>query len=294
MAFDQYVGTANLRTAYYDKTVKGFAERAYKFKQAVTISSTSAWKNYFFRESASALTGHADNAVKGIPRGADFPEAVAIWERVQSVIEKYGLSSYVFWEDIISDDVDVRERTMYKIAEAVAKSVDDVIWDTLTESRVPTNINSLAVAGSGMAGRFWDVSSAAIIDDLLQAKQKIGKYNYDTSNLMLFVSPKDYRSILNYLAEKGAQFPDMGSQVARNGQQGTIAGMQIVVSNSVTASWALVVVPKVCGTWKSLYPLSTDAVEEKFKGVKLTAVELGVAQLTDPRACCAIYATQKP
>lgn len=287
MAFDQEIGTANLRASFYEKAIKGFAERAYKFKQAVTISPTSAWKNFFFRESNTPLAGQSGNAIKGIPRGAEFPQAAVSWERVQATIDKYGVEDNIFWEDIISDEIDVRDRTLIRIAEGVAKAVDDEIFNVLTESRVPTNIQSVAIA----AGYSWDTASAAIIDDLLQAKQKIAEYNYDVSDLMCFVNPKDYRSIMNYLAGKGAQFPNIGNNVASNGENGKLCGITLIMSNSCTASYALVVVPKRCGTWKELVPLQTTTKEDPYKSLTIRSVEMGVTQLTDPKAVVLISNT---
>jgi hypothetical protein len=293
MAFEE-VAQSTIRGTYYDKVVKGFADRAYKFKQAVTISTTGAWTNYFYRGSTGVLAGQTGNSQKGLPRGADFPQASISWERVSSVIEKYGLEENIPWEDIISDEIDVETRTLMKIAEGVAKAVDDSIWDTLTENRTTTlgQISSMAITGA--TGKYWDVASAAIIDDLLQAQQKIAENNYPTTDLMLFVSPKDKRSIMNYLAEKGAQFPMIATGVVDNGVIGKLAGMTIIESNSVTASYALVVVPKRCATWKELVPLSTDSKEDKFKSKTYRAVELGVTQLTDPKCCVLIKGTQSP
>lgn len=280
-----------LRKSFYDKAVKQIAARAYKFKQAVAIISSDAWKNYFWRETTTVLDGTATtNPVKGIPRGAPFPNATGEWTRILTTIEKYGLEDTIPYEDIISNDVDVKNRTIIKISEGVAKAVDDEIWDELTESRAPSAIQSFTVTKTEP----WNTASAAIIDDLLQARQLIATENYPTNNLMCFVSPKDYRSIMNYLAEKGAQFPAVGEKIADNGRAGKVAGIQLVESNSVTASYALVVVPKRCATWKQMLPLSTDVVERKFKDTTITACEMGVTQLTDPKAVVLIKGTDYP
>ena len=86
------------------------------------------------------------------------------------------------------------------MTEGVVKAVDDQIWDDLTESRA---LNGVIQSFAIVDGRFWDVSSAAIIDDLMKAKQLISENgNYDTSNLMCFISPRDERSIKNYLATR--------------------------------------------------------------------------------------------
>ncbi len=289
MTFNQQVGTAELRKEVVDKVIKGFATQAYKFKQAVSVSTTNAWKNTYFRESSAALTGPTGNAIKGIPRGANFPQAVVEWEKVETFIEKYGLEDNIFWEDIITNDIDVQSRTLFRISEGVVKAVDDEIWDVLTEGQSPTNIHEIDLFGTGQ----WDkAASAAIIDNLMEAKQRIGQYNYPTNNLMCFISEKDHRSIVTYLADSGAQFPSVGEDMARNGRIGKIVGINLVVSNSVTASFALVVVPKICGTWKAAVPLRTDTEVDPFKSTRIRAVEMGVTQLTDPGAVCLIKSTQ--
>jgi len=286
------VGQDVVRGTYYDKVVKGFADAAYKFKQGVTISPTSAWTNYFYRGSTGVLAGNTTTGAtakleKGIPRGADFPQASISWERVTSVISKYGLEENIPWEDIISNEIDVETRTLMKIGEGVAKAVDDDIWDALTESRSVTNIQSVTIA----AGYEWNATSSAVISNLLEAKQKIAEYNYPIDNLMCFVSPAGYKDMITYLADKGAQFPSIATEVATNGNVGKLVGINIIVSNSVTASYAAVVVPKRCATWKELVALSTDTKEDKFKSKTYRAVELGITQLTDPKCVVLIKNT---
>ncbi len=281
-------GEAQLRAEVVDKTIKGFAVASYKFKQALSISSTNAWKNSYFRENQTALTSPTGNAIKGIPRGAAFPQAVVEWEKVDTHIEKYGLEDNIFWEDILTDDIDVQARTLFRLAEGVVKAVDDEIWDVLTEGRSPSAIQSFTIASTD----YWEGASAAIIDDLMQAKEKLADFNYPVNNLICFISPKDHRFIVKYLADSGAQFPTVGEDMAKNGRVGRIAGVNLVISNSVSASYALVVVPKICGTWKESVPLSTKIEIDPFKSTKIRAVEMGVTQLTDPKAVCLIAGTQ--
>ena len=285
------VGEAALRAEVVDKTVKGFATASYKFKQAVSISTTAAWKNFFLREASAALVSPTGNAIKGIPRGANFPQAVVSWEKVPTWVEKYGLEDNIYWEDILTNDVDVQARTLFRIAEGVVKAVDDEIWDVLTEGQSPTNIHTFTITNTATVGA-WNTASAAIIDDLMHAKELIGRYNYPVNNLMAFISPKDHRSIVKYLADSGAQFPKIGEDMARNGNAGILAGVKLIISNSVTASYALVVVPKIVGTWKAAVPLRTETVVDPFKSVKIRAVEMGVTQLTDPGAACLIVNTE--
>ncbi len=288
MAPSLEVGDVALRAEVVDKAIKGFANAAYKFKQAVSISTTNAYKNYFYREASAALTSPTGNAIKGIPRGANFPQAVVEWEKVATYIEKYGLEDNIYWEDIITDDIDVQGRTLFRLAEGVTKAVDDEIWDVLTEGRSVSNIHEVPIT----AGYEWDTASAAIIDNLMYAKQKIGTYDYPVNNLMCFISHKDHRSIVKYLSDSGAQFPSIGEDMARNGRVGKIVGINLIISNSVTASFALVLVPKICATWKAAVPLKTDIEVDPFRTTRIRAVEMGVTQLTDPSAICLISNTQ--
>lgn len=279
MAFEE-VAQSSLRGTYYDKVLKQIASPLYKFKQAVNISTTGAWTNYFFRGKTDVLTGASGNATKGIPRGAEFPQASTSWDRIQTTIEKYGLAENIPYEDLISNEVDVMDRSLFKIAQGVTKAVDDEIADKLIESRTGSSINSFSIQDT----RYWYNSSGAIIDDLLRAKQLIIENNYEASNLMAFITPYQHRLILKYLTDKGAQFPTISAEVASNGNAGNLAGIQLIVNNSSPASCAIVVVPKICATWKELVPLQTDIKEDKFKSKTITACELGVLQLTDPKA----------
>ena len=292
MATNLEVGSSELRAEVVDKVIKGFATATYKFKQALSVSSTNAWKNTYYREDPDALTSPTGNAIEAIPRGANFPQAVVSWEKVSSYIEKYGLEDNIFWEDILTDDIDVQSRTLYRIAEGVVKAVDTEIWDVLTENRSVSAIQEVAITESATTGQ-WDTASAAVIDNLMNAKQLIGEKNYPTNNLMCFISEKDHRSIVKYITDSGAQFDKLGEDAARNGRVQGLAGIKFVVSNNVTASYALVVVPKICGSWKAAVPLQTTTIVDPYKSTKIRAVEMGVTQLTDPKAVCLISNTQQ-
>jgi hypothetical protein len=126
----------------------------------------------------------------------------------------------------------------------------------------------------------------------MQAKQLIGTYNYPTTNLVCLINLKDHRSMVNYLASKGAQFPTIGNDVTENGKVGKLAGIEIRNSNTIPASMAIVLVPKVCATWKELVPLQSDVKEDPFKSTRIRVVEEGMLEYTDPRAVCVIYGTQ--
>ena len=283
------VGQTSLRAQFFDKAIKQITSDRYVMKQAVAIVSSDAWINYFYREGRDILTGKTGNAVDGIPRLAEFPQASAEWERVATVLAKYGLEENIAWEDLKTNEIDVMTRTSIKIAEGVAYAVDRVIFAGLTENGTVSNIQELSLTGQGG----WNQSSAAIIDNLLQAAEKIKDYNYPTDGLYCFVNSKDKRSIMTYLVGKGAQFPSIATDVTLNGEIGKLAGITLIESKAVTASSALVVVPKRCGTWKENQPLVTVTKEDPYKSVTIRAVEVGTLQLTDPKAVVWITNTQR-
>jgi hypothetical protein len=286
MAYDQSLGTPAVRAIAYDKTIKNLTEKMYVFKQFLTEDSTNAVKNYFWREDPTVLTGSTHNGIRGLSRGANFPQAVGAWEQILSVIEKFGLECVIDWEDIRTSDFDMQARQLYKVAEGIASAVDSQIWDVLTENRSPSSIQSVTV----YAG--WAQSSAAIMDDLEAAEQKIREANIKFSELLVAINPRDKRYIMKYLTDKGAQFPRIAENaVDGNGEIGTLGNKRFLVSNNVSASYALMAVPKICGTWKAETPLTTNTTEDPFKSVRVRGVEVGVTQVHQPKAIVLIGGT---
>ena len=115
--------------------------------------------------------------------------------------------------------------------------------------------------------------------------------NYDVGNLICFISPRDRRAIANYVADKGAQWEGPATNVLVNGSVGKVAGMTLVESNSVTASYALVLKPKTCATWHELVSLRSTTVDDPYKSLMLRVVEEGSLILTDPLAIVLIGGT---
>jgi len=270
-------GEDALRATAYDLAIKQLAVYSYKWKQLVSVVSSSSWKNYFFRESTDVPTGESGNAIKGIPRGADFPNAVLSWEQVSSRIEKYGLSSSIDHEDILAGNIDMRNRTILRIAEGVAKAVDTEISLVVSENWTPSNILTGALQGG-----YWDESSAAIIKDLAVMKAQVQAYYDNAKDFAVVINPATAPNILHYIYEKGAQANSSG-EAAFNGEIGNPAGVRVVTSAVVPASYALFVVPKTCATWKQLMPLQTDTKIDTFKGDTITACEYGVTELHEPK-----------
>ena len=267
-------GADLIRATAYDVAIKQIAQYSYKMKQLVSVATSGSWKNYFFREQTNIPTDQAGNAIRGIPRGADFPNAVLSWEQVNSLIQKYGLSSSIDHEDIITNNIDVRNRTILRIAEGVAKSVDTVIYSVLS--------TDTGILSGTLTGGYWNQTSGAIVKDLATLKAQVKAYYDQASNFVMVINPTAEPHVLHYIYEKGAQAQSEGTQ-AFNGKIGSPAGVSIITSAIVPASFALFVVPQTCATWREVMALQTDVESVKFKGDKITACEYGVCEVHEPK-----------
>ena len=292
-AYPLETGTANkaVRKEVIDAAIKQVAARAYKFKQAVAVVSSSADKSTFFREDLTISSGPIGNLFEGIPRGANFPHSETNWKEVSVRMVKFGTEMNIPWEDIISGELNVLSRNLIRRTEEVTKAVDDYIWTQLTSGygNSSLEISSFAI----VAGKVWNETSCAIIDDLMRASELISTNgNYDVGDFFCFVSPRDHRSIKNYIADKGTQWNTLAQGVATNGRVGQVAGITLVESQSVPASYALVLKPKTCATYLQNVPLQSAQTTDDFKSLKIRVVERGCLELTDPKAVCLIMNTQ--
>lgn len=286
-------GQSDLRAERISKIVTGFALQKYKFKQLCMIESSSSWQETYFQESKTELTGSTGSSIKGVPRGAQFPNAEVIWTRKTKRQEKYALEGVIYWEDETTNSISVITRTLLRISRGVAKAVDDEIWEVISEGQTPSLINSLDIA----AGAEWDsdsVSARNPIQNILDAIKEIEVDNYEPhgGNGFLVVSPKDFANLVGNpnIRNAGQFFTDSAT---RNGVVGRLAGLTVIKSNSVTADYAMVIVAKTAATWKAAKPLSVVTITDP--GIKKTirAWEVGVTQLTNPEAVCLITNTQK-
>ena len=282
-----------LRAEHIDKIVKGFALQEYRFKQLCMVNSSSAWSESYYKETATDLSATGTgNSLKGVPRLAKFPYGEVSWTKATSYMLKHGIEGTISWEDAMMDNIDVIARTLLRISRAIAKSVDADIWATISENQTPSAINGLTIA----AGYEWDSAAAANrdpIQDILNAKKMIAEDNYDpdNGNGYLVLSPKDYANLLgNANVRNAGQF--YTSDVTKNGKVGRILGLTIIVSNNVTADYAMVCIAKECATWKEAIPLTVKTIDDPGVSKTIRAWEIGVTQLTNPQAVCLISNTQ--
>ena len=286
------VGDVDVRKQLIDATLTNLVQRMYKMKRAVKVVSTGAWTNYFFREDPDTLTAGRNRSIKGIPRGAAYPQASVSWEKVRSDIEKYGLEESIPFEDILTGQVDVRDRTLFKIADGITYAIDRQIYTGLTTDSNIQSFFTSQYGGTHNSGKAWSDASAQILDDLEYAEQLISAYNYPVENLLVYINARDKRSVMKFLFDKGGQIPNITDRALNSGVIGTLGNKTFIVADVVDASRALVVVPNICGTWVESLPLTTDVQNEPLKDVRIRAAELGVLQVHNPKAIVFIKGTQ--
>ena len=285
------VGMQDLRAENVDKIVKGFALQEYKFKQVCMVQSSNSWKETYYQETSTELSGGTGSNIKGVPRLANFPYGEPTWTRTSSYLVKFAMEGVISWEDVSTNEIDVQARTLLRISRAVAKSVDDHIWDIISESQSVSNINSVTIA----SGNEWDSATAANRDalaNILSGMQLIEESNYDMSTGgFLLVSPKGYADLMGNAVVRNAS-QQFAEDVVSNGAVGRIAGLTIVKSNSVTRDYAMVIKGGEAATFKEASPLKTETIYDP--GVKYTirAWEVGVCQLVNPKAVTLLVNTQ--
>ncbi len=286
-------GAVDLRAENVERDVKGFALQNYKFKQVLMTRKGSANQETYFQETAADLTAAGTRNVKGLGRFSEFPTGVVTFQEKRAFIEKYGMEGEIAIEDVLFNSIDLIARTKLRIGRAVAKSVDDEIWDVISESQSASDLNALSIT----AGNEWDSATVANrdpIQNFLDAKKLMSESNYDPDGGKLFflMSPKDYANVLgNSKVSNNTSF--RAADVVANGRVAQIVGGTIIVSNSVTADFCLALIAKEIGTWVTAVPMQVHT--EERKGIKWTirAFEMGVTQLINPKAGVLIDNTQK-
>lgn len=291
---DQWAEADN-RAQVWEKDIKGFAPKRYVMKELVMTGSSSAWTNSFYQKTATSLTGGTGSAVKGIARGGDFPAVFRGTTLKSSVIEQYGAEGVIYWQDILTSNINIQSETILDVTDAIVNSVDAEIYNVLTESDTPVNINTVAIA----AGYEWDSATIANRDpvqNLLDAVREItiDRYPILTSGQgFLIVNETDYANLMGNSKVINHPTFKLANGIIKNGNLAMLAGLKIKVSPVVTADKALIVMAKRVGTWKQTQALTVDIIKDPQKKYTIRASEIGVTQLTDPEASCLLTNLRK-
>jgi len=282
------VEMADIRGLDIDKLAKGFAEEAYIFKNDCQVSSMSGDSIRWYQKTAGTLEATTPSVTKNVAALTE-PETLEVsWTRNTSYPKKYMVEGFISMEDIKSADLDVLATTVRDLTRVIARDIDSDIWDVMSENQTPVEIQEKAITHE------WDdATNAVIVNDILDAKKMIRDYNYDPEGCSLYLSPTDYTNMVSWLiSEKGSSIPGFSSEKIRSGTVMQILGVNVKVSNNVTADCALLIVPKRAVTYKEYSGVTATKIVEPGIGTKVRIWGSGIAYRTDPKAIVLLTNTQ--
>jgi len=286
---------ADNRKQTWEKDIKGFAKKRYVMRTLVMVDTTNAWDNSFYQKTATSLTGGTHNPVEGIPPGANFPAVMRGTTLKSARILQHGGEGVLLWQAILTSNIRLQAETVSDVTDAVVYSTDNKIYNMLSESDTPSDINTVAIT----AGYEWDsdtIQNRDPVFDLLRCVEEIqtDRYPILTSgrgfvamNEATFTYLISNSKVINHPTWKQA------AGIIKNGVLASLVGLKIHVTPVVTNDKVLVGVAKTCGTWKVSQPLTVDVIIDKQKKYTIRASEIGVAQLTDPEAICLLTNVRK-
>ena len=260
------VGQAVLQGENISKVVKGFALKAFRLKTPLLQQTSSKWTETYFRETAAELTVKGETfSIQGVGRLSAFPHVDPSWTEVSGRHVKFAAQALVSLEDKLTDSIDVQARSIFRVARAIASQVDTYIYTELTAAT-----STSGVVASADAWNSTTVANRDPIGDLLIGIGTMMENNYDViANGFLLLSPKDYGSLLrNSKVINNPSFKT--ADVVSNGKVGSIVGLTIIVSNSVVADEAMIIVGNQAATWKSAVALTSAVIEDK--GIKTLTI----------------------
>ncbi len=279
----------------WEKGIKGFAEKRYVRKERVMTGCTDAWTTSFYQKTATSLTGGVGSPIEGIPPGSDFPSVARGTTLKSAVILQHGGEGEVTWRDILTSNIAVQAETISDVADAVVFSVDNKIYNMLTENDAGGTINTVAIA----AGFEWDsdtIQNRDPVQNLLDCIREItiDRYPILTSGQgFVVMNETDYALLMGNTKVLNHPTFKLAEGIIRNGNLAMLVGLRIKVSPVVTADKMLIVMAKKCGIWKVAPALVTDVIVDPQKKHTIRSSEIGVAQLTDPEAVCLLTNVRK-
>lgn len=284
---------ADTRAQYWEKDIKGFAKKRYVMKELVMSVNGNSWTESFYQKTATSLTGGTGSDIQGIPRGADFPFVERGVTLKSAVILQHGGEGIIYWQDILTSNIRIENETISDVTDAVVYSVDNKIYNTLSESDTPSTINTVAIS----AGYEWDSATLANRDptyDIARAIATISTDRYPilTSGLGFIAMNED--TFTYFLTNtKVINHPTFKlSEGSENGLVASFLRLKVYVTPVVTNDKVLIGMAKKCGTWKETQSLKVDIIKDPQKKFTIRASEIGVAQLTDPEALCLLTNTR--
>lgn len=282
-------GQALIRGLEIDKVSKDMFEEALIFKREVKTESTPSREIRWYQKTSGYLTTTAPAKISNIPYGARPFILRQTWTRNTSYAKKYLLDSEMIdMEDETDSDVQIFMNTVEDLTGAVANDLDGDIWDVVSESQTPTNINDVTSTAA------WDATSGQNpYEDVAEAEQLIREQTKRNPTLKLYLSAKGHKDLKVWLVTiKGSSIPGFSSQLVDNKQLLVFDGKQVIVSENVTADYAMVANLERGAIYKEFMPLKTWIITEEGIGRKVRIGTNGITLLVRPKYIALISNTE--
>lgn len=286
---------ADIRGIDVQKFLTGFADEDSILKSFCRQATTTSREIRWFQKTAgyvspTTTTGITSNFASNTASRAIAPVVNQSFTRNTSYVRKYYMKSeLISIEDENDTDVDILAVTLRDLLKGIASQVDTRIYNVLTESLSPTNINTVAAIDDG-----WDdAATGNPILDILKAKQTIRSYRYDPNqDGILYINSIEERNLLNFLISiKGSSIPGLASATVEGKRLMEILNLKVVVSENATTDYALIFIAGVSAAWKQFLPLTSEVERIPGVGKVVHAWEEGEALLENPRSVCLITDT---
>lgn len=282
-------GQALIKGLNIDKVSKDMLEEASIFKREVKNESTSSREIRWYQKTSGLLTATSPAVISAIAYGARPFVLRRTWTRNTSHTKKYLLDSELIdMEDESDSDVQVFLNTAEDLTDAVAFDRDKDIWDVASESQSPSLINDVTSTAA------WDATSGQNpYEDVAEAEQLIREGTKRSPVLKVYVSAKGHKDLKVWLVTvKGSSIPGLSSQLVDNRPLLMFDSKQLIVSENVTADFAMVANLERGVIYKEFMGLRTWIITEEGIGRKIRIGTNGIALLVRPEYIALISNTE--
>ena len=274
-------GQALIRGIDITKGAQRFEEEALIFKPLISSKPTKAREIKFWQKTTGYLTLTTPAKLSNIAPGARPFVNETSWTPETKYSIKYMLDSpMINMEDESDAEVQVFLDNARDVVESIANDEDNDIWNVISENQSVSLINGVA------ANATWSAASGQDpFEDIMQAKMEIRQQTKRSiRNGILLLNARGEKDLLVWLVStKGSSVPNFASEKVGTGSIDRFAGLKVVVSENVTATFAMVGDLKQAAVYRQFKPLQTQIITEPLIGRKIRVSTNGVAILIKPK-----------
>ena len=256
-------------------------EEEISFKNLILSRPTKSREIKYIIKNTGYLTLTAPAKLSNIAPGARPFVAEQSWLPVTNFTIKYMLDSpMINMEDESDTEVNVFRDNAKDNAEAIANDVDSDIFNIFTENQSAVNINTVA------ANATWGAASGQDpFEDIMDAKMAIRQQTKRSiRNGVLLLNAKGEKELLVWLVTtKGSSVPNFASEKVGTGTIDNFAGLKVVVSENVTATFAVVGDFKQAAEYRTFKSFQTVIIDEPLIGRKIRSSTNGTTILVKPK-----------